>query len=290
MSKVIIVGGGTMGASIARLFASKNWSVQLIEPNADHGAKLRENLRGVAILPDLKEACDADVAVECVPEEAALKRRVLRQIEDKVARDAPVLSNTSGLSLSDISSEMSAPIRAAIAHFFNPGDVIPAVEVVTAPEATEDFTETVMSLLRSLGKRPARLSREVPGFIANRIQHAIMRECFHLVETGVAEPADIDEIVRWSIGVRMAASGPFRQRDLNGLDTHLKISRYLYPDLASGTSPSPVLVRLVEEGRLGRRSGHGFYDWPDGQGEKADENALRAVLAAVEAYAGESET
>lgn len=286
MPKVIIVGGGTMGSSIARLFASKAWTVQLIEPNPELGEQLRERLEGVEILREITEAQTAEVAVECVPEEAALKRHVLRAIEDKVKDGAPILSNTSGLSLADISSEMGAPERAAIAHFFNPADVVPAVEVVTAPNATEAFADTVLSLLRSLGKRPARLARDVPGFIANRIQHAIMRECLHLVEAGVADPADIDEIVRWSIGVRMAVSGPFRQRDLNGLETHLRISRYLYPDLAANTAPSQMLERMVEDGRSGRKSGRGFYDWPSDLSEGADETTLRAVLAAVEADAG----
>lgn len=283
MPKVIIIGGGTMGSSIARLFASNAWAVQLIEPNPELGEQLQQSLEGVGVLSAITASVTADVAVECVPEEASLKRSVLRQIESKVADDAPILSNTSGLSLADISSEMVTPGRAAIAHFFNPADLVPAVEVVTAPGATEEFSDSVMAMLRSLGKRPARLAREVPGFIANRIQHAVMRECLHLVEAGVAEPKDIDEIVRWSIGVRMAVSGPFRQRDLNGLETHLNISRYLYPDLAADTSPSRMLERMLEEGRTGRRSGRGFYEWPAGQDEETDERMLRAVLAAVEA-------
>ena len=289
-SRIIIVGAGTMGVSIARLFARHGWFVQVVEPDPDARGLVRKAVGPAHVVASTGETESADLAIECVPENAGLKRVVLRDLEDRVPEAAPILSNTSGLSLADISSEMRNPRRAAIAHFFNPGDVVPAVEVVTAPDTEDAFTEEVMQILRSVGKRPARLAQEIPGFVANRIQHAIMRECLHLVDVGIARPEEIDEIVRWSIGVRMAVSGPFRQRDLNGLDTHLEIARYLYPDLAAGASPSPTLKRHVEEGRLGRRAGRGFLDWSEETEDRSDEADLRAVLAALRGELAENET
>lgn len=280
---IIIVGGGTMGASIARLFASHDWSVQVVEPDADTRARLARDLASVSLEASPDAAGMADIALECVPEDPVLKRRVMRDLESRVPPGAAILSNTSGLSLEEISADMDNPERAAIAHFFNPGDMVPAVEVVMAAGAPEALAETVMDLLRALGKRPARLSRGVPGFVANRVQHAIMRECLHLADTGVATPEDIDEIVRWSIGIRLAALGPFRQRDLNGLDTHLRIARYLYPDLANATTPSPTLEAHVAAGRLGKRSGRGFFDWSGDDADRSDDATLRAVLDAVRA-------
>lgn len=279
--RITIVGAGTMGQSIGRLFASHGWAVHAVDPTEVAREGFVVTVTGATASADLDGAGQADLALECVPEDLSLKQQVLAFLEAAVPEGAPILSNTSGLTLEEMSKGMRHPERAVITHFFNPGDVIPAVEVVAAKDAPEGLCEKVMTLLRGLERRPVRLDHAPPGFVANRIQHAIMRECLHLVDQGVASPAEIDEIVQWSVGVRMALSGPFRQRDLNGLGTHLSIAEYLYPDLCDRHDPSATLADLVRRGHLGKRSGKGFYDWPEGGDAEAGakDEALRRVIA-----------
>lgn len=275
--RMILVGCGTMGLSIGRLFAGHGWAVHAVDPDPKARDGFQRALPGITVSGDLNEAGQADLALECAPEDLTLKQELFAALEAHVPETAPILSNTSGLTLSDMARQMQHPERAVIAHFFNPGDVIPAVEVVAAPDAPEGLCDKVMDILRALGKRPVRLASAPPGFVANRIQHAIMRECLHLVDEGVADPAAIDEIVQWSIGVRMALVGPFRQRDMNGLGTHHSIATYLYPDLCDRHTPSPTLTEIVGRGHLGRRSGKGFYDWPDTTPDP-EETALKHII------------
>ena len=129
------------------------------------------------------------------------------------------------------------------------------------PETSDAATRSVASFLRSVGKRPVVVEKDVPGFIANRIQHAMAREAMSLVEKGVATPEAVDEVVRWSIGIRLALVGPLKQRDFNGLDTHLDIASYLYKELENSREPLAVLRDKVDSGDLGLKSGRGFYDW-----------------------------
>ena len=279
--RIIIVGAGTMGQSIGRLFAAHDWQIHAVDPTEAARDTFSSAVPNATVSATLAEAGQADIALECVPENLALKQETLAALEDTVPEGAPILSNTSGLTLEEMSKRMTRPERAIITHFFNPGDVIPAVEVVAAKNAPAGLCDKVMTLLRHLDRRPVQLDHAPPGFVANRIQHAIMRECLHLVDEGVADPAAIDEIVQWSIGVRMALSGPFRQRDLNGLGTHLSIAEYLYPDLADRHTPSPTLTNLVAQGHLGKRSGRGFYDWTSAT-EAADapaDDSLRRVIS-----------
>jgi 3-hydroxybutyryl-CoA dehydrogenase len=266
-----------MGLSIGRLFANHGWAVHAVDPDPKARDGFQRSLPGTTVSGEISEAGQADLALECAPEDLPLKQKLFAALEPHVPETAPILSNTSGLALSDMATHMRRPERAVIAHFFNPGDVIPVVEVVAAPDAPEGLCDELMDILRALGKRPVRLATAPPGFVANRIQHAIMRECLHLVDEGVADPAAIDEIVQWSIGLRMALAGPFRQRDVNGLGTHLSIATYLYPDLCDRHTPSPTLTEIVGRGHLGRRSGKGFYDWP-GPEAATDEAALNRII------------
>ncbi len=278
--RIVIVGGGTMGLAIARLFGTHDWAVHVVDPGEAARAAATREVPGATASADLTGAGHADAALECVPEDLSLKQEILARLEACLSPDAPILSNTSGLMLAQMCTRMQHPERTLIAHFFNPPDIIPAVEVVPAPDAPAGLCDRVIDMLRALGKRPVRLDHAPAGFVANRIQHAIMRECLHLVDEGVADPAAIDEIVQWSIGIRMALAGPFRQRDLNGLGTHLSIAEYLYPDLCDRHTPSPTLTATVARGDLGRRSGKGFFDWTRaGNGTEAETAALNCIIA-----------
>lgn len=274
VGQVVIVGAGTMGTTLAKLVSSKQWPVRVIDTNQAVLERCRTQLTA-ALSPqviadhhvDFQSQWVADesvtIVIESVTENLEIKQLVLAQAEAHCGKDTLIVTNTSGLSIDEIGQKMQYPERLAGAHFFNPADLIPTVEVVSGTATLESTVERTCQFLTQLGKRPAVIHKAVPGFVANRIQHAIMRECLSLLEKGVVNIEALDDIVQFSIGVRLALNGPLLQRDLNGLDTHLNIARYLYSDLEDTHSPSALLESYVEKGWLGAKAGKGFYAWSD---------------------------
>ena len=266
MDRLAVIGAGIMGTRIVRHFLNAGWQVALVDPSAEARDAARAVLGDAACMVvevgDLGPDWDATrLVIEAVPELLDLKRRVLADLEARFAPQTILASNTSGLASADLTRDLRHPDRFVIAHFFNPADLVPAVELVPGPATRAEVMRDTADLLARSGKMPAVLKADVPGFIANRLQHALMRECFHLIDQGVADAETIDLVTRWSVGVRLALTGPMLQRDLNGLDTHLRIAEYLYPDLDARQTPPDQLARKVAAGELGRKSGRGFYDW-----------------------------
>ena len=269
MSRIVVVGAGIMGSRICRHFLTAGYSVALVDPLAQARSAAAPHFAGgiakpliAATLQDLDEEWRAaEIVIEAVPEVLSLKHRVIAELEAFFTKETMIASNTSGLRSAELTRGMRHPERFLIAHFFNPADLIPAVEVVPGPETAPEVIAHVAQLLEASGKKPACLAADVPGFIANRLQHALMRECFHLLDSGVADAETIDTVTRYSLGVRLALIGPFLQRDLNGLDTHLNIAKYLYEDLDDRHTPPDILAAKVAAGEAGRKAGQGFYDW-----------------------------
>ncbi|MDT8895731.1 3-hydroxyacyl-CoA dehydrogenase NAD-binding domain-containing protein [Halomonas sp. I1] len=294
--RVVVIGAGTMGVNLARLILRRGMSVTVLDIDPDGLARCRKALRGESghggqarFVSAWEQVGTCEVVLESVTEDLALKQRVLKETERHVGDATLILTNTSGLSIDELADGLVHPERFVGAHFFNPADLIPAVEVVPGHQSSAMSVEQAADWLRHLGKHPAVLKRGVPGFVANRLQHALMRECLALLEQDVVDAETLDDIVRYSIGIRLAINGPLRQRDLNGLDTHLNIARYLYRDLESGTAPASLLEDLVAQGRLGRKKGHGFHEWPEGSGEAYDKREralLESLLALMEKEAG----
>lgn len=265
--QAVIVGAGTMGTTLAKLMAAQGVKVIVLDTSQRvleaSRLSMGENFATVCFTTEFKAEYRPDFVIESVTENTEIKQKVIAQIESNVADTTIIMTNTSGIPIDEIARKMRVPQRFLGAHFFNPADIIPAVEVVPGSQTESFFLETACRWLKQLGKRPVVLKTCVPGFVANRIQHAIMRECLSLLEKGVVEAKDLDEIVQYSIGVRMALNGPLCQRDLNGLDTHLHIARYLYPDLDASDKPAALLEDYVAQGRLGAKVGQGFYSWSD---------------------------
>ena len=199
--------------------------------------------------------------MESVPEDIAFKKEMYARVERVVRDGVPILSNTSGLMPSLLSGGMAHPERFVVTHFWNPPHLIPLVEVVPGPKTAPEVTARVAELLRSLGKKPVVLRKEAAGFIGNRLQFALLREAFHIVESGVASKEDVDEAVRNSLGRRLRNTGPFETADLGGLDVFLSISRYLFPDLSGSVTPPRELSDAVARGDLGAKTGSGLGDW-----------------------------
>lgn len=265
--RAVVVGAGTMGTTLAKLMAVNGIKVTVVDTSPKVLETSRQRLGTHAAMTgfatDLKMSEVPDFVIESVTENVDVKQKVVAQIEANVNDATIIMTNTSGIPIDEIGSTMQVPQRFVGTHFFNPADIVPTVEVVPGSHTEAETVQKACGWLTRMGKRPAVLKTCVPGFVANRIQHAVMRECLSLLEKGVVEAEALDDIVQYSIGVRMALNGPLCQRDLNGLDTHLNIARYLYPDLEARQQPAALLEEYVAEGRLGAKVGRGFYSWSD---------------------------
>lgn len=214
-------------------------------------------------------AADAEVVFEAVAEDLAVKRGVFACLDRAAPPTALLLSNTSSLAISDIATACERPERVALAHWILPPHLIPAVEVAPGPKTSPATIAAVRDLLDRLGKWPVVLEREMPGYLINRLQFALLREAMDLVGQGVASAEEIDRAVRGSIARRMPAMGLFGQADLAGLDVYRQIFRYLAADLSTIEGPPPALDQAVASGRTGAAAGQGFYTWTRDQRDEA---------------------
>ncbi|WP_028551144.1 3-hydroxyacyl-CoA dehydrogenase NAD-binding domain-containing protein [Paenibacillus sp. UNC451MF] len=293
---VSIIGAGTMGSGIAQLLASRNVNVLLVDQNEDALqralGRIREQLHSlqedvdqvisrIQLSTDIQSVQDSWLIIEAVPENLSLKQHIFKQLESVCSSEAILATNTSGLPVSDIAAALNYPGRLIGMHFFMPAHVVPLVEVIKGTATEAHTAEKVMEFLKQMGKKPVLVHKELPGFIGNRIQHALAREAISLLEKGVASAEDIDTVVRYSLGIRLLFTGPLEQRDWNGLDVHCHIASYLYEDLENRTEPSPLLTNKVEQGNLGVKTGKGFYDWQDKDVPSISQNKNRQLLELI---------
>lgn len=203
----------------------------------------------------------ADLVMDCIAEDLDQKAALLRRMTSSIERGAVMISTTSGLSITEMGRRSGTAHLLVGAHFWNPPHLMPVVEVVRGAETPTDKFELVCELLETIGKIAIRVEKDVPGFIGNRLQHAMWREAIALVEQGVATAADVDRVARLTFGLRLPAVGPIENCDLVGLDLVSAIHSYLMPDLASGSQVAASVTDRVAAGQLGMKSGQGFYDW-----------------------------
>jgi 3-hydroxybutyryl-CoA dehydrogenase len=286
-----------MGVGIAQIFARAGHEVALQDalPEALERAPsaLRANLTflaenglgrldevepavaRVSTTPDLAEAVrGAAVVVECVFEDLELKRALFAQLDELCPLETILCTNTSVMSITQIGERAVHKERVVGTHFWNPPYLIPLVEVVRTAEVSDEAVTRVMTLLRSVGKRPIDCKKDVPGFVANRLQHALWREAISIVERGIADAATVDESIRHGPGLRLPILAPMENADMVGLDLTLAIHEYILPHLEASAEPSPLLRKKVAAGDLGFKSGRGFQDWPP---EKADASRRRLL-------------
>jgi 3-hydroxybutyryl-CoA dehydrogenase len=260
--EVAVVGAGTMGAGIARVFADAGVSVRLCarrESSLEAArTRLGERAAQVRLTTDSDEALDgADLVIETIVEEADAKRAVLARAEE-LAPTAILTTNTSSLRLAALAEGLRRPGRFAGLHWLNPPELVELVEVVGGERTASETLEVLASWMDQLGKAPVVVRCDVPGFVANRLQYALLREAYALVDAGVCSFADVDRTLTHGLGARWAAIGPFETMDLAGLDVHAAVAANLWPELANGTEPSPSIARAVETGALGVKSGRGL--------------------------------
>lgn len=278
---VAVLGAGTMGHGIAQVCAQAGCDVRLhdvdegavraglerIRSNLDKGIERGkvsesdrdETLGRVSTVTDIAEAsARADLVIEAAPESVALKERIFAEV-DRAAPDHAILaSNTSSISIERIARAIRSPARFVGMHFFNPVHIMALVEVVWGPETSEETRDAAVAFARRLGKEPI-VVRDAPGFASSRLGLVLGLEAIRMVEQGVASPEDIDKAME--LGYRHPM-GPLRLTDLVGLDVRLGIAEYLHEQLGSEAfAPPELLRRMVAEGRLGKKSGQGFYTW-----------------------------
>lgn len=245
--------------------AKKNIAIQLdlMVKNRLIAEKTAKDTLGNIHLSDHLSDCsgDIDIVIEAIPEKLELKEKLFNQLETLCPEKTIFATNTSGISINTLAKGVKRKDRLIGAHFFMPAHLIPLVEVICGEETSEATADTVIQALAKAQKKPVKVAVDLPGFIANRLQHALAREAMSLVQKGVATPEGVDEVVKSSLAIRLLFTGPMEQRDFNGLDTHISIASYLYKDLENTTEPLAILADKVAEGKLGLKTGEGFYDW-----------------------------
>jgi 3-hydroxybutyryl-CoA dehydrogenase len=290
--RIGIVGGGLMGHGIAYLLAAAGHRVGIFEPIATISDSLPRRLRAIADLfgddPELLEAIsvheelapavkDAAFVFEAAPERLPLKQQIFADLEAAVASDTILASNSSAIPSTDIGRHLAHRERVIGTHFWNPPHLVPLVEVIQNDKTGAAVVQATMALLRDAGKTPVHIRRDVPGFVGNRLQHAMKREAIALVATGVCDAETIDTVVKEGPGARMAVLGPMEQSDLVGLDLTLDIASVLYAHLDRTAGPHPILRAKVDDGMLGMKTGEGFRVWTAEQAE-AVRNRLSRFL------------
>jgi 3-hydroxybutyryl-CoA dehydrogenase len=288
-----VVGGGLMGHGIAYLLAAAGHRARVFEPSAEVRGTLPPRLAGIAdLLGDDRAVLDritahdrlspavrdAAFVFEAAPEKLPLKQQIFAELESLVAPGAILASNSSAIPTTEIARRLKMRERVVGTHFWNPPHLVPLVEVIQNEWTSAATVERTIALLRDAGKKPVHVRRDIPGFIGNRLQHALKREAIALVAAGACDAETLDTVVKEGFGARMAVLGPLEQSDLVGLDLTLDITTVLVEHLDRSAGPHPFLVEKVKAGKLGMRTGEGFRRWTPEQADAVRER-LRTFLA-----------
>jgi 3-hydroxybutyryl-CoA dehydrogenase len=280
--KIGVVGGGLMGHGIAYLFAAAGHAVAVFEPEAATRATLPQRLAMIADLLGGDAALTGRIAAhaqmapavagasfvfEAAPEKLSLKQRIFAELESTVAADTILASNSSAIPTTQIGRELKHRERILGTHFWNPPHLVPLVEVIQNEKTSEAALRATMDLLHHAGKTPVHVRRDVPGFVGNRLQHALKREAIALLAADVCDAETIDIVVKEGFGARTAVLGPMEQSDLVGLNLTLDIAEVLYADLDRTPGPHPLLREKVAAGKLGMKTGEGLRKWGPGEAD-----------------------
>ncbi len=283
ITQVGVIGAGTMGSGIVEIFAESGYDVLWYNRSAAGIQRGIERIRANQITltrhgvltqtgadaaltrlhatHDLTDLAAVDMVSESIVEHLETKQELLRALDLICPSHTLLTTNTSGLPISEIATALAHPARFAGMHFANPPHIIPMVEIIKGAGTSDATCERLTALAERLGKQPVWVQQDVPGFIANRLQFAIIREALHLIESGVASPADVDAAVKHGIGLRWALLGPLEIMDVGGLDVFSAIGQYLFQELSRATEGSKILDELVATGNVGAKSGAGFYTY-----------------------------
>lgn len=303
IKNITVFGPGMMGSGIAQVFAGcedLNVTIFIREKFEYEGLdKIKANLTvlrekeiitdediegifsRIKTTEDFEESVkDADFIIECIPENMEMKQDLFARVEKYCKEDAILATNTSVMSITEIAQKTNNKVRVVGTHFWNPPYLIPLVEVVKSDYTSDEIFDTTYDLLKKVNKKPVKVNKDVPGFLANRLQHALWREAISIVENGIADAATVDEAVKYGFGLRLPHLGPMENADMVGLDLTYSIHDYILKHLESSKEPSPILREKFEKGELGFKTGLGFQKWTEEEVQKSNEG-LREYLIKV---------
>jgi 3-hydroxybutyryl-CoA dehydrogenase len=284
LTKTAVVGAGLMGSQIGLVLAAGSRETVLMSRRQEsldravkavrrcaedlcrhgrlHGETPDAVTARIRTTTDLAEAvADAAFVVESIPEDLEAKQALFERMDGAAPREAILASNTSSLPITDLGVRAAHRDRIAGSHFVQPGHIVPVVEVIRGRETSEETVAALCEIWTRLGRITLRVNRDVPGFLVNRLQHAVIREAVHLLATGVADAEAIDSAVVLGLAPRFTTAGPLEQRDINGLNTHVRVAEHLWKHLAGWEAPLAYLQAMVARGETGLEAGRGYYDW-----------------------------
>lgn len=303
--RIGVIGAGLMGCGIAQTFAAAGHEVSVFNRSPQALKSLAERVRrGLRDLDEDEGAaarvhpCErladavsgADYVVEAIREDLEIKQKMFAELEGLTRPDTVLASGTSGIPITRIVSGLRHRERAVGTHWWNPAPLIPLVEVIATAWSDPAVVDWTIALHRQIGKTPVKVCKDVPGFIANRLQHALWREAVSLVENGICDAETVDTCIKASFGRRLAVLGPLENADMVGTDMTLAIHETILPAIDSTPGPSPYLRELVARGKLGWKSGEGFHSWTPEQKQGLQDRLVRHLKAAraAERKAGEA--
>jgi len=286
--RAAVIGAGLMGTGIALILATGVPHVGVMSRTQESLDRARRRVEGYAtaleghgLLPipaeaaltrlhfttSLEEAlAGAGFVEESIDEDAAAKRTLYAQLDALLPQSAVLSSNTSALPIAEFSGEVKHRDRLIISHFVQPAHVVPALDVVRGADTSQETVDRTLALWRALGRLPLLMQRDEPGFLINRLQHALVREAVRMLAEGLATAEDIDAAVQYGLAPRFITAGPLKQRDVNGLAMHVKVASRLWPELDTPDGAAVALgylQKIVDTGAVGLENGRGFYDWGD---------------------------
>ena len=304
-----VVGAGLMGHGIAQVFAAAGYQVTLMD--IDRGRierallDVRENLRlmsenglvagadidgiigRIATTTELETAARADFIVEAAPEDLELKQDIFERLDSLASADAILATNTSVISITRIAARALHRGRIIGTHFWNPPYLVPLVEVIPGDDSSPATVDAAVEILASVGKHPVRVKKDVPGFVGNRLQHALWREAISIVERGIADAETVDEVVKTGFGMRLPVLGPLENADMIGLDLTLQIHGYILEHIEDSHVPSLLLEQKARSGELGFKTGKGFEEWSPERIARCEERLRNHLLSWVSGLEGD---
>lgn len=302
LKKFAVIGGGMMGSAIAQVLASIDGASVIVRDifDIDIKAKVRNNMKllvehGVVTEQDVEDRvakieftkdiadpriADAEMLIEGVLEDMKLKQDTFAELEKVCRPDCIFCTNTSVMSPTEIYSQIEHKDRACGTHFWNPGYLIPLVEVVKTVNTSDETVNTVVETLTKAGKKPVVCKKDVPGFIANRMQHALWREAISIVENGIADAETVDIAVKNSFGLRLPQLAPLENSDMVGTQLTYNIHNYVLNYIEDSHKPSPLLQQMIDEGKFGFRAedGQGFYKWTEESKKKCNDDLSEYLI------------
>lgn len=277
MDKIIVVGSGTMAVGIAAGFIHAGMELVVLGRDAkraaecvQQAAQLAQTLpggvktaaaMGSGVIGDFNDWQGCSWVIETVAEDFELKRELFALLDARVPAHVPIGSNSSGFPISRLAAGLATRARMFNAHYFMPAHLVPLVEVALGDDSDAAVAEQVCELYRRAGKRPVLVKKDIPGFLANRIQHALMREALAIIDSGIASPEDVDAAVRYSFGFRYAAAGPVLQKEISGWDSMARAAAEIYPSLSNTDHLAERVASLIAAGKTGMKAGEGFTKW-----------------------------